>query len=126
MTLNQLFWVYPNYHFFGDDMSDTEHCVWAYNLEANHYVQFITRGNGQYTLEAQNSDREYVQNGYDIDSRWYNELDTSVSEELTAFLEILPISQVRELRRTIEAKIDKDRENDGLWAYYRAIRKVFG
>jgi hypothetical protein len=47
-------------------------------------------------------------------------------QELMAFLEILPISQVREMLRTVEGLISKQPENEVLWAYHKAIRQVLG
>lgn len=47
-------------------------------------------------------------------------------QELMAFLEILPISQVREMQRTVEDLISKQPDNAVYWAYHQAIRQVLG
>lgn len=46
--------------------------------------------------------------------------------ELRGLLEILPISQVREILRTIEYQITKNPNNKGLWEYHKVVRQVLG
>ena len=47
-------------------------------------------------------------------------------EELKGLLELLPISQVREILRTLEDQIVKNPNKAGLWAYHRVVRQVLG
>ena len=49
-----------------------------------------------------------------------------ITMDLQAFLEIMPISQVRELLRTVEDKLSHNPDNEALWAYHRIIRQVLG
>lgn len=51
MKLENLLAKFTNYYFFGEDMQDDEHCVWAYDLENCIYLQFSHTGNKCYDLE---------------------------------------------------------------------------
>ena len=46
--------------------------------------------------------------------------------ELRGLLEMLPISQVREILRTLEDQISKNPNNQGLWEYHKIVRQVLG
>lgn len=51
MKLKTLLRKYPEFIFFGEDMQDGEHCVWAYDLQTCTYMQFGHIGNGHYKPE---------------------------------------------------------------------------
>ena len=51
MKLKTLLRKFPEFIFFGEDMKDTEHYVWAYDLHTGTYMQFAHTGNGNYEPE---------------------------------------------------------------------------
>ena len=51
MELKKLLRKFPEFTFFGEDMQDDEHCVWAYDLQTCTYMQFIHTGDGRYKPE---------------------------------------------------------------------------
>lgn len=51
MKLETLLRNFPEFYFFGEDMQDDQHCVWAYELNKGIYMQFAHTGNKCYDLE---------------------------------------------------------------------------
>ena len=65
MKLKTLLRNFNTYYFFGKDMQDAEHCIWAYDLNKGVYLQFTHTGDGNYDLEIV----EYLPK-YEIEKRF--------------------------------------------------------
>lgn len=50
MKLNSILTTFSNFIWFGENMKDTCHCVWGYDLNNKAYMAFEHKSNGLYEV----------------------------------------------------------------------------
>ena len=72
MKLKNILATFPNFDWFIEDMKDTCHCVWGYDLENKAYMAFEHKGNGKYVIIAVETwTKQEIEQRYKYDNKRY-------------------------------------------------------